>query len=287
MYSSKNIIWIKNVKRDGGNSWAYDDVNHNDPFLLHWSTKKRGSAGRPKIGDIIVLFQTPKFINGKRNYKVHFTHLVSPISEFVLEDANNPDYKWCREVQLVGITNPIEALPNHGDFDFFLPNRGLTNPIANLKNRIGLSESETMEEIWTMFQPYISEDILQQEINITLPKSVFGEFEGDKIIKEHMTIEFTKRSLKIIEKAKTEASNRNGGRIFCECCQFDFVEAYGSHGKGFIEGHHKIHISEGERFTTTDDIALVCSNCHRMLHRKNPNNQYYAVEELRSIIDSQ
>ncbi len=43
-------------------------------------------------------------------------------------------------------------------------------------------------------------------------------------------------------------------------------------GSDFIEGHHTVPISElkGEVKTKVKDVALVCSNCHRMLHRRRP-----------------
>ena len=54
MYSSENIIWIKNVKHNKGIGWAYEDATCDKPFLLNWSTTKRGSASTPNVGDIIV-----------------------------------------------------------------------------------------------------------------------------------------------------------------------------------------------------------------------------------------
>jgi len=55
----------------------------------------------------------------------------------------------------------------------------------------------------------------------------------------------------------------------CECCGFDFVATYGPIGTGFIEAHHKKPVSrlDGTETTKISDLALVCSNCHRMLHR--------------------
>src|SRR5690606_14107652 len=142
MYSSENIIWIKNVKRNQGDGWAYDDKNCGETYWLNWPTSKGGSASTPKVGDIIVLFQKPNAIDGKKNYRVHITHLVSPVSEKVHIDTEHPEHKWCREVKLIAKANPISSIPNPGYFNFFKPNRGLTNPIINLTNNIGLTRSE-------------------------------------------------------------------------------------------------------------------------------------------------
>ncbi|WP_410979913.1 HNH endonuclease [Bacillus cereus] len=55
-------------------------------------------------------------------------------------------------------------------------------------------------------------------------------------------------------------------------CSFDFYETYGEIGEDFIKGHHTILVSELEEGHKTKiaDIAILCSNCHRMLHRKRP-----------------
>lgn len=284
MYSSENIIWIKNVKRDDGNLWAYDNVNCNKPFDLHWPTSKKGSASTPKMGDIIVLFQRPNFVNGKKNKKVHFTHLVSPISPDVYLDEKSPKHKWCRRVELIAKPNPIEVIPNPGHYNFFLPNRGLTNPIINLVNNIGLSEAETQDEIWSFFQNYFCQNLTTQIFIPQNPVGIYGEIEGDKIIVEHIKYEIKRRNSKIVQLAKEEGLRKGNGRILCECCDFDFLKAYDAHGFGFIECHHINHIANGKRKTFIENLALVCSNCHRMLHRKNSLKEYYSVEELRKIV---
>lgn len=80
------------------------------------------------------------------------------------------------------------------------------------------------------------------------------------------------RNAELIRRAKEEASRLNGS-LRCMCCGFDFFEKYGELGKGYIEAHHTKPVSElhedGET-TKVEDLALVCSNCHRMLHRRRP-----------------
>ncbi len=76
---------------------------------------------------------------------------------------------------------------------------------------------------------------------------------------------------------------RNEGRLACAVCKFDFAERYGAVGEGYIECHHTLPLSEleGERRTRLVDLALVCSNCHRMLHRKRP---WLGMDELAAIL---
>lgn len=76
------------------------------------------------------------------------------------------------------------------------------------------------------------------------------------------------RSKKLVKDAKNIFKQKNN-RLFCECCGFDFVQEYGSLGEDFIEAHHivPIHSLKKEIAPKIQDLLLLCSNCHRMVHR--------------------
>ncbi|MFS0556892.1 EVE domain-containing protein [Brevibacillus sp. 179-C9.3 HS] len=91
------------------------------------------------------------------------------------------------------------------------------------------------------------------------------------------------RNPKLIKEAKKLFISKHG-RLYCEACKFDFQKVYGSRGIDFIEGHHTRLVSEmkeGEK-TRVEDIAMLCSNCHRMIHRK----PLVTVEKLKILIIS-
>ena len=71
----------------------------------------------------------------------------------------------------------------------------------------------------------------------------------------------------------------------CQSCNFDFQRVYGKIGKEYIEAHHLIPISElkkGEsRKTTEKDFSVLCSNCHRMIHRLENSSD---LEQLKKSI---
>jgi 5-methylcytosine-specific restriction enzyme A len=70
---------------------------------------------------------------------------------------------------------------------------------------------------------------------------------------------------------KKEAALRAHGRLTCQACGFDFAVTYGDLGAGFIGAHHILPLATaGPATTRLADLALVCSNCHRMLHRAKP-----------------
>ena len=58
----------------------------------------------------------------------------------------------------------------------------------------------------------------------------------------------------------------------CAVCGFNFEKAYGVWGKNWAEVHHLVPISESKKEKRkTDpksDLAVLCANCHRMIHRK-------------------
>ena len=59
----------------------------------------------------------------------------------------------------------------------------------------------------------------------------------------------------------------------CQVCGFDFYEFYGELGSEYIEAHHLIPLSQlpenaRVRLSPQDDFRVVCSNCHRMIHRR-------------------
>ena len=70
--------------------------------------------------------------------------------------------------------------------------------------------------------------------------------------------------------AARRAKRHHGTR--CQVCALDFAERYGAIGKGFIEAHHLrpiYSLAEGAAvvYDVAKDFAVLCSNCHRMIHR--------------------
>lgn len=105
------------------------------------------------------------------------------------------------------------------------------------------------------------------------------EFSEGKIsLSKHLKRE---RNVTLIRKAKNEFLEKNG-HLYCEVCGFDFEIKYGELGKDFIEAHHIKPVSqmqENEK-TKIEDILMVCSNCHSMIHRKKPWLNKDQVQDL-------
>jgi 5-methylcytosine-specific restriction enzyme A len=87
------------------------------------------------------------------------------------------------------------------------------------------------------------------------------------------------RNRKLVERAKEIHG------LSCQVCGFNFEEAYGAHGEGFIEVHHKVPVAAaakggGGKVDAKEDMAVLCSNCHRMVHR---GGRLLMLDELREI----
>jgi putative restriction endonuclease len=67
-------------------------------------------------------------------------------------------------------------------------------------------------------------------------------------------------------------------------CGFDFVKEYGAVGKDYAEVHHSIPLKDYEtqqkETTKIEEMVVVCSNCHRMLHRRRP---WLTLAELKQL----
>ena len=142
-------------------------------------------------------------------------------------------------------------------------------------------------------KPQIEEKVIEQQDTVIDEKEIESSIvildeDEEKSFSEGKEIEAfrlhkRKERNKELVKAVKIKHLKTDEKLCCQVCGFSFVEKYGKLGEGFIEAHHLFPISklEGETETRLEDIALVCSNCHRMLHRQNP---LLTIDELERII---
>ncbi|MFT8781916.1 HNH endonuclease [Acetobacter syzygii] len=128
------------------------------------------------------------------------------------------------------------------------------------------------EAIWQGVIVDLDEDILDKIES-------YEAKEGRVSYRLHKHLELDR---KIVALRKTGALEKHG-KLECEACGFNFLATYGSRGAGYIEAHHTnpIHaITEGET-TKASDLALLCANCHRMIHASKP---WLTLAQLRELI---
>lgn len=96
-----------------------------------------------------------------------------------------------------------------------------------------------------------------------------GGEEGRRLLRTHYQRE---RDPRLVGRKKA-SYRRIHGHLRCEICQFDFGASYGEIGADFCEVHHNVPLSgpgARQRRTMLADLAVVCSNCHRIIHRHHP-----------------
>jgi 5-methylcytosine-specific restriction protein A len=104
--------------------------------------------------------------------------------------------------------------------------------------------------------------------------------EGQVLTREHRIRE---RSSSLRNRKITRAFEQTDG-LRCEACGFDFSQMYGDIGSRYIECHHIKPLAELRPGTKTRlaDLAVVCANCHAMLHRGTGTR---TVEQLRAVVE--
>ena len=103
--------------------------------------------------------------------------------------------------------------------------------------------------------------------------------EGRTLTRLHKSKE---RNRALVKKKKAKVLKETG-KLACEACSFDFAEVYGTHGEGFIECHHTqpLYTLDAGSKTKLSELALLCANCHRMVHAKRP---WLSVEQLHELL---
>ncbi|WP_083922974.1 HNH endonuclease [Neomegalonema perideroedes] len=110
----------------------------------------------------------------------------------------------------------------------------------------------------------------------------FVAVEGRLLTRLHRRRE---RDPKIVRRKK-EQTLKARGALACAACGFDFQKTYGDLGAGFLEAHHTTPLSEAQESVQTKlaDLALLCANCHRMIHRAKP---WLSVAALKALLEQE
>lgn len=104
------------------------------------------------------------------------------------------------------------------------------------------------------------------------------QFEEER--RESWHLRFEGRNSAAAKAAKREQGYR------CQGCDVDYQKLYGKLGEGCVDAHHLVpyaQLTEGVRpLNPVRDFAIVCSNCHRLVHSRRP--EPLTIRELRSLL---
>jgi ribosomal protein L44E len=139
------------------------------------------------------------------------------------------------------------------------------NVKGHFKQQVVLSHNIPLKK-----RPVLARSLPIPDIDIPEIKSTNGEARKKLVI--HLVRE---RDRKLVAQKKASVDTPT-----CEVCNFDFQKKYGIN---YCEVHHLTplaHLKEGTQ-TKLDDLAIVCANCHRVIHTQYPP---IPISRLRQII---
>jgi len=251
---------------------------------------------KTREGDLILLYCNSKGKAVKGYPKSVFCYLMQAVSDsYDGEDYpgwRENGWKWaCNSQVLYVFRNPVtfkDLKINDAEFKEWeaykrrnFQGRSFKIP-ADIWNKLDQIAMEKDREYpgyrKLLSMPDLSSENLELLVEADL-NSIESEeelFEGKKV--QGYTNHFERNS-----KLRSKAIWLHGFK--CMACGFDFEQKYGERGSKFIEVHHIKPISSLEEETRVDpktEMAVVCSNCHRMIHRK--KDRILSLEELKRII---
>jgi 5-methylcytosine-specific restriction protein A len=180
----------------------------------------------------------PALFSGKA--RIDYTIHGKPLFVVIWEDNSNVAY-----VSRLGIGGRIDEVEISILFAQAYDNRnGAT--ISEIENHFREAVTEQSDDI--------SLDIIA--------------IEGEANLVTHLVRE---RNAELVNKKKSAVLAAEG-KLSCEVCSFDFSIAYGNLGQGFCEVHHLNPIGARVESSQTplSELAILCANCHSMIHRTNP-----------------
>jgi 5-methylcytosine-specific restriction protein A len=199
--------------------------------------------------------------------------------------------------ELSRVLNSLNSFLDHEKTEKFRNPSGVYMKLMNFRRfdplytGVGLAHGNKDEEVvWNLYADkhielskiasHIKQFASNEKLEITaIPEDEEEGNEGQVLSRVHR---YRERDKSLVTKKKGRFLSEHG-KLFCQGCGFDFENRYGDRGKDYIECHHTKPVSEllvGET-TKISDLVLLCSNCHRVVHRKKP---WLSIEELRALI---
>jgi len=238
-----------------------------------------------------------------RNPKWHRDEIILALDLYFSSERGAIDDKNKKIIEVSKIINRLPLFPDRPDKEKFRNANGVSLKLSNFlhfdPNYSGTgmkggskldrevfeeyySQREKLKSIAGEIKKVAADPLLINKLyNIEEDEQTISDSvqEGETLYKLHKVRE---RDAGIIKSKKEQALNLTG-KLACEACIFEFEVYYGNIGKGYIECHHKTPLANFKVSTVTrlNDLALVCSNCHRMLHRRIDT---ITIEDLRMMI---
>lgn len=227
--------------------------------------------------------------------------VLKPGDLFFFFVKNRPGDRSERAVRGYGVYNRYEVLGLDEAWQKYEHANGWTSKLEyanDLQNVLEVDSSKGMGCIILSDLCFFNQPVLLSEIDIKFQNSIMSgkrisESEVELVLEragnefnhlptfeeldfpegriKYDTHKRLERNKRLIDIAKRRFVERNGS-LFCEVCGFNFEAKYGEIGKDYIEAHHSLPVSEMKENhrSKVEELVMVCSNCHRMVHRRRP-----------------
>ncbi|NFL79632.1 HNH endonuclease [Clostridium sporogenes] len=165
---------------------------------------------------------------------------------------------------------------NEGEYKFYILGESLELPKA-----VSLPKQNN-HAYFTISEMYSGKDIVERSNKDIVIEDENGTVE-DANFSEGKLVSVKVNKYERSPKAREKCLEHHGYK--CSVCGFNFEEFYGSIGKVVIEVHHKkalYEIKESYVVDPINDLIPVCSNCHTIIHHRNPK---FEIDELKSLIN--
>ena len=269
-----------------GNQDTFDVTKYlTSSDFVYWSVKHKSHQKKITIGDLVFIWRArgrSKLMPGIIAFGtiVEECKTKSQVSypEYLAESLWSEMSSEISDIKAGVRIHEVRPTPGEGMLSYYqirtIPElSGMQIVTVRTGTNFLLTESQfsRLFEIW---------DPLFSDLDVDFP-SYSSDYSSKEAFIRYRLHRTRDRDRKIVTLAKKQFLE-NHESLFCELCNFDFSEVYGQYGEGFIEAHHikpLEKMSEGEE-TSVSDLMLVCSNCHRIIHRGDYIENLYYLKEL-------
>ncbi len=208
--------------------------------------------------------QGPKILNLTKRVNKK----LAPIRTITSNDIDDaPAVSLAKRLPFAQFNQPI--LEKYGDGNYF----GIYDRTSTTATKISphfLALAASFFESVARTLPGASAEDESQE--------VYPQLENRRVVVSHLRRERSRL-------LATECKIRDNYQ--CQVCGLRFEKTYGRLGQAFAEAHHIVQLAKLRENIKTrqEDLATVCANCHRMLHRM--NGKPGDINSLKTIIRKQ
>ena len=203
------------------------------------------------------------------------------LTEYVQEKGTLKGKPLTKETQASRVANCSTVEQSEGDLDEHFQR----DKMEGLIERLAYSATHVRKGILPTHKIQIEGNQLtgtQTYRNaIRLYFRFLNETLGEEIIDTELTalegeermalVRHRKREQSLRDAKVLEARKSGSGKLKCEVpkCGFDFEVVYGELGRDYAQVHHLKPLADRTNPSQTklDDLAVVCANCHVMIHR--------------------